>query len=150
LPSAAETLRAARHALGAESASEPMLAIAIDESLTEVLELAGDRKQLAPLTRQLIEALDAAGADPRREALVRIRTAQAESDSDHQDAAAQLQVARAIADKLEDPALASRVDAAAAHCALDSGELDQADRLARQALAVAERAGLTGWAADVA
>jgi DNA-binding CsgD family transcriptional regulator len=150
LHSAAETLRDARQALGAESASEPMLVIAIDESLSEVLELAGDHEQLAPLAGRLIEALDAAGADPRRQALVRIRTARAGTDADHQDAAAQLQAAREIASRLDDQALASRVDAAAARCALDSGELDEAEKLARRALEVAEQAGLTGWAADVA
>ncbi len=80
-----------------------MLAIAIDESLSEVLELAGDHKQLAPLAERLIEALDAAGADPRRQALVRIRTARAGADADHEDAAAQLQAARAIADRLDGP-----------------------------------------------
>ncbi len=150
LHSSAETLTDARQALGAEAAAEPMLAIAIDESLSVALELAGDHKKLAPLAAQLIRALDAAGADPRREALVRIRTAQAGSETDHEDAAEQLQAARAIADQLGDPALASRVDAAAARCALDAGDLDQAEELARQALKVAEQAGLTDWAADVA
>lgn len=150
LHSAAETLRDARQALGPESASEPMLAIAIDESLSEVLELAGDHKQLAPLAERLIDALDAAGADPRRQALVRIRTARAGSDANHEDAVTQLQAARAIADRLDDPALASRVDAAAARCALDAGELDHAEGLARRALEVAERAGQVDWAADVA
>ena len=150
LHSAAETLRDARQALGAESAAEPMLAIAIDEALSEALELAGDHKQLAPLAEQLIEALDAAGADPRRQALVRIRTARAGSDADHDNAADRLQAARAIADRLDDRALASRVDAAAASCALDSGDLDQAEELARRALKVAEQEDLTGWAADVA
>ena len=150
LHSAAEMLEDARQALGAESASEPMLAITIEESLSEVLELAGDHKQLAPLAERLIDALDAAGADPRRQALVRIRTARAGADADHEDAVDQLQAARAIADQLEDPALASRVDAAAARCALDAGELDHAEELARRALEAAERAGQADWAADVA
>ncbi|HEX9623108.1 MAG TPA: AAA family ATPase, partial [Streptosporangiaceae bacterium] len=150
LHSAAETLADARHALADASASEPMLAITIDESLAEALELAGDHQQLAPLAERLIADLDAAGADPRRQALVRIRTARGGSDADHDDAAAQLQAAREIADRLDDPALASRVDAAAARWALDSGELDRAEKLARRALEVAERADLTDWAADVA
>jgi DNA-binding CsgD family transcriptional regulator len=148
LHSAAEMLADARQALGAEFASEPMLGIAIDESLSEVLALAGDHKQLAPLADRLIDALDAAGADPRRQALVRIRTARAGADAE--DAVAQLQAARAIADRLDDPALASRVDAAAARYALDAGELDRAEELARRALEVAERAGQVDWAADVA
>src|SRR6266571_2686761 len=42
------------------------------------------------------------------------------------------------------------VDAAAARCAIDSGHLDQADVLARRALASAEAAGSASWAAEVA
>lgn len=150
LHSAADTLRDASQALGAESASEPMLAIAIDESLSEVLELAGDHKQLAPLAERLIEALDAAGADPHRQALVRIRTARAGSEADRDDVARQLEAARVIADRLGDPALASQVDAAAARSALDSGALDRAEELARRALDVAGQSGGEDWADDVA
>jgi DNA-binding CsgD family transcriptional regulator len=149
LYSAAETLAGARQALDG-TAAEPMLAIAIDEALAEALELAGDHQQLAPLAERLIAALDAAGADPRRQALVRIRTARAGSEADRDDVARQLQAARLIADRLADPALASRVDAAAARSAIESGELDRAEELARRALAVAERAGPADWAADVA
>lgn len=150
LHSAAEILRGASLALGAESDSEPMLAIAIDESLSEVLEMAGDHKQLAPLAERLIEALDAAGADPHRQALVRIRTARAGSEVDHDDVARQLDAARMIADRLDDRALASQVDAAAARSALDSGALDRAEELARRALEVAEQSDREDWAVDVA
>src|SRR6266702_3688794 len=64
--------------------------------------------------------------------------------------AARLAAARSIADQLHDADLASRVDAAAARCAIDSGHLDQADVLARRALASAEAAGSASWAAEVA
>src|SRR5262249_51579928 len=58
--------------------------------------------------------------------------------------------ARAMADRFGDRALASQVDAAAAHCAIDSGDLQSADELAHRSLARAEEAGVHGWAADVA
>jgi DNA-binding CsgD family transcriptional regulator len=150
LDSAAETLQGARLALSTGSVAEPMLAITVDEALAETLELAGDRERLAPLADQLIEALEQAGADPRRQALIRIRAARVEAESNPVAAADQLAVARSIANNLDDTVLASRVDAAAARCALVSTDLDRAERLARRSLAAAERAGLSGWAADVA
>ena len=150
LGSAAETLEAARAVLAATPADEPMLAIAIDEAMAEALEFAGDRQRLAPLAEHLIEELELAGADPRRQAQVRIRTARAEAESNPAVAAAQLAAARSIADKLEDLALASQIEAAAAGSALVAGDVDSAEELASRSLAAAEQAGLSGWAADVA
>lgn len=148
LGSAVETLQDARQLLG--EAGEPMLAIAIGEKLAEALELVGDPDRLGPLAEQLIGTLDSAGADPRRQAMLRIRTARAESEDNPQAAQAQLSAARTIADELADNALASQVDAAAARCALDSSDLDRAEELAHRSLATAEQAGMAGWAADVA
>lgn len=148
--SAVETLQDARQLLASIRPAEPALEIAVGEALAEALELAGDVDQLAPLAEQLITTLESAGADPRRQALIRIRTARAESEEDPRAAAAQLTAARTIADTLADPALTSRIDAAAARCALDSSDLDRAEELAQRSLATAEQAGLRGWAADVA
>lgn len=150
LDSAAETLQGARAVLATAAAGEPMLAIGIDEALAETLEAAGDRERLAPLAENLIEAIELAGADPRRQALVRIRTARVEAESNPGAAGAQLAAARSIANNLHDLGLASQVDAAAAGCALVSGDLERAEQLAGRSLAAAERAGLSGWAADVA
>ncbi len=150
LHSAAETLADAREVLASSAAVDPMLGIAIDESLAEALELAGDHERLAPLAARLIEALNAAGADPRREALIRIRTARAEAESNPAEAAEHLAAARSIADSLVDVPLASRVDAAAARYALVSSDLDRAEQLANRALDSAELAGLEGWGARVA
>lgn len=150
LHSAAETLQAARTVLATASADEPMLAIAIDEAMAETLEFAGDRERLAPLAEHLIEALGLAGADPKRQALIRIRTARVEAESNPVAAAAQLAAARSIADNMEDLALASQIDAAAADSALVAGDVDCAEKLANRSLAAAEQAGLSGWAADVA
>ncbi len=152
--SAVETLEDASELVAAipraSPPAEPMLAIAIGETLAEALEMSGDHDRLAPLAEQLIENLDSAGADPRRQAMIRIRTARAESEDNPRAAAEQLSAARSIADGLQDPALTSQIDAAAARCALDSSELDRAEELAHRSLATAERAGLRGWAADVA
>ncbi|HUD38356.1 MAG TPA: AAA family ATPase [Streptosporangiaceae bacterium] len=148
--SAAETLAKARAVAASSASGQPMLGIAIDECLAEALELAGDRRRLTPLATELIGRLEAAGADPRRAALINIRSARVQVEHDPQAATAQLAAAREIADRLADPALISRVDAAAARYALTSRDFDQAELLAKQSLATAEEAGLAGWAADVA
>jgi DNA-binding CsgD family transcriptional regulator len=150
LHSAAETLQDARSVLATSHTAAPMLAISIGEALAEALELAGDRQRLIKLAGHLINELTSAGADPRREALVRIRVARLESEHDPGEAARQLTRARSIADGMYDIGLASCVDAAAARYALESGDFDRAEELARRCLTTAERAGLTGWAADVA
>ena len=158
LSSSAETLVNAREVLEAMPGAEPSIGIAIDEALAEAYELAGDPCKLAPLAAELIRKLSTAGADPRREALARIRTARAEADHDPDAAARHISAARAIAGNLADEALASRVDAAAARCALVSRDLDGAEKLASRSLTTAERAisadgqtaCLTGWPGDVA
>ena len=130
--------------------AEPMLAIAIDEALVGALAHAGDYSKLLPVADGLIAELDAAGADPRRQALVMITLGRVSCEDHCSASAAQVSSARAIADRLHDTELASRVDAAAAQCAIDSGDLDGAEALARRALASAEAAGSARWAADVA
>ena len=133
-----------------EAPHSQQLANEIDEALVHALALTGDYDQLAPVAEQLIARMRRTGAEPRRQAVIRIMSARAGSE-DHPEAAARhLSAARRIAGQLGDRELASRVDAAAAHCALDAGDLDRADQLARSALASAERAGLGGWAAEVA
>src|SRR5262249_44847220 len=70
---------------------------------------------------------------------------------DHPDTAeAFLAAAREIADGLGDAALASRIDAAAARCALTAGDLGSADELAHRSLAFADAAGTSSWAAELA
>lgn len=135
---------------GTAQAADPMLAIEIDDALVQALALAGDHTKLAPVASELIARLASAGVDSRREALIRIRTARTMSEDSPADAAEHLAAARAIAAELSDPALASRVDATAAHCAVDAGDLASAADLAHRSLAQAEAAGLAGWAADVA
>jgi DNA-binding CsgD family transcriptional regulator len=127
-----------------------MLAIDIDEALVEALALAGDHTSLAPVADELIARLTAAGIDPRREALIRVKAARTMSEDNPAEAAAHLAAARAIADEIADPALSSQVDAAAAYRAVDVGDIAKARELARRSLKEAEAHGLNGWAADVA
>src|SRR5262249_26042537 len=87
---------------------------------------------------------------PRRQALIRIMAASTRPEDNQAAAAAHLDEARAIATQLHDAELASRVDAVAARHALVTGDLDRAQELAVRSLAAAERAGLTGWATEVA
>ncbi len=150
LSTALRSLSDAHKTLGTEPAAEPGLAIEIDEAFVDALAHAGDYSRLQPVTERLIGELERAGADPRRQALVMLTVARANPEECGGYCSAQLAAARAIADRLHDVALASRVDAAAARCAIGSGDLDTAEKLARQALASAEDAGEEPWAAEVA
>lgn len=148
--SARVVLGDARTLLAESAVDEPMLGIEVDEVLLEACMLAGDSKQLAPLAADLIVRLEAAHADPRRIALVRLRAASTRPEDNPSAAAGHLAAAADIADRLHDAELAGRIDAVAAQNALAAGDLDLAGELAQRALDTAEAAGLSGWAADVA
>ena len=148
--SAIAALGDARKLLAESPFVEPEVDIEIDEVLAEALALAGDYEQLVPVAEDLIARLDASGADPRRQALVRLTVASTRPEDHLDDAAAQVSAADDIASRVQDPELAGRIDAVAARCALAAGELDRADSLARRALIAAENAGLSGWATEVA
>jgi DNA-binding CsgD family transcriptional regulator len=148
--SAIEALRDAQKLLAESPLTEPMLRIEVDEVVLEAFAQAGDYKQLAPLAEDLIDRLEAAGADPRRQALVRLKSASTRPEDTPAAAANHLSAAAAIADRLHDTELSGRIDAGAARNALVAGDLDTAERLARRALETAEAAGLSAWAAEVA
>ncbi len=148
--SARVTLCDARALLAESPWPDPMLRLEVDEAMAEALSLAGDYDELAPLAADLLARLAAAGVDPRRQALVRLRTAAARPEDHPEAAAAHLSAAAAIAVALSDAELASRIDAVAARTALAAGEMDRADVLAHRSLAAAQAAGLRGWAAEVA
>jgi DNA-binding CsgD family transcriptional regulator/tetratricopeptide (TPR) repeat protein len=150
LVSATALLRDAGALLAESPSAEPALALDVDEALVQALAAAGDYQQLAPLAESLIARLDATGADPRRHALVRITSARTRSEDHCATSAAHLAAARQVAENLHDDELVGRVHAAAALCALDSGDLDQAEELARRSLAIADAAGSASWAAEVA
>jgi DNA-binding CsgD family transcriptional regulator len=145
-------LRDARKLLAEAADADSMLDIEVDEALAEALALSGDYQQLGLLAEDLITRLQAVGSDPRRQALVRIRAASTRPEDNLDQAAAQLSAARSIARGLDDPELASRIDAVGARYALVAGELDEAEVLAQESLASAEATGTAnaGWAAEVA
>jgi DNA-binding CsgD family transcriptional regulator len=148
--SALAALRNARKLLAESAVDDQMLGIEIDEVVLEAFAQAGDNKQLAPLADDLITRLEAAGADPRRQALVRLKAASTRPEDTPVAAANHLSAAAAIANQVRDTELSGRIDAVAACNALAVSELDEAEQLARRALRTAETAGLTGWAAEVA
>jgi len=150
LSTASASLADAHDLLGAGHDAEAGLAVEIDEALVDALANAGDFAGLRPVADRLIGELADEGADPRRQAMVMITVARASCEEYCGHCSVQLAQARAIADRLHDVALASRVDAAVARCAIDSGDLDGAEKLASQALASAEEAGQAPWAAGVA
>ncbi len=148
--SALAALQNARKLLADAQVDDPMLAIEVDEVMLDAFGQAGDHHQLAALAESLLALLEAAGADPRRRALVRLKAASTRPEDDPAAAADHLSAAAAIAAELCDSELAARIDAVAARNALAANDLDAAERFAREALATAESAGLSGWAAEVA
>ena len=111
LTSAITVLRDARKLLAEAADADSMLDIEVDEALAEALALSGDYQQLGLLAEDLIARLQAVGSDPRRQALVRIRAASTRPEDNLDGAAAHLSAARSIARRLDDPELASRIDA---------------------------------------
>jgi DNA-binding CsgD family transcriptional regulator len=149
ISSAIAVLEDARKMLASSPHSERDVEMEIDEVLAEALALAGDYDQLVPVAEDLLSRLEAAGGDPRRQALVLLRIASTRPEDHLEAAMAQLSAAEAIAGRLHDEELAARIESVAARCALAGGDLGRADELARLSLAAAERAGQARWAAEV-
>jgi len=150
LASATAVLNKARKMLEAAPAAPDRLVVDIDNALVRAIELTGDTIQLIPAADRLIAGLDRIGADQMWKAHVHVRMARAFSEDCPGTAAEHLAMARAIADSVQDPALSARLDAVAAHCALDAQQPDTAVELASRSLAAAEAAGLRGWAGETA
>jgi DNA-binding CsgD family transcriptional regulator len=147
LTSAISILESARRLVAQCPPGISPLTVDIDDALVEAVALSGDYAHLECLVADVLGRLG--GTDPRREALIRIRAASTRPQDNPDAAAAHLVSASAIAEQLAETELTSRVDAVGARYALVAGELDRAEKLARQALAAAEDAGLAGWAGDV-
>jgi DNA-binding CsgD family transcriptional regulator len=150
LTSAITALQDAQKLLAGTAAADSTLDIDIAEALVEALALSGDIAQLGLLADDLIGRLEATGAEPRRQALIRIRVASTRPEDNQAAAAEHLAQASAIAAQLRDAELASRVDAVAARYALATGELDRAEELANRSLAAAQNACPVSWGAEVA
>src|SRR6266699_1686853 len=99
LSTATASLADARELVASAAAAEPMLAIEIDEALVDALAHAGDYTRLVPAAVRLVDELEAAGADPRRQALAMITVARTNCENHCGASAAQLAAARSIADR---------------------------------------------------
>jgi DNA-binding CsgD family transcriptional regulator len=137
LVTAEATLRQARDLV--ESGD---LALDIDETLIELLALAGEHLQVATLGEQLIQALHRTGAAGDRLGRAHLRIARAmaaasnwTSASQHLDAAREFVAAGGAS-------LSASIGAVAAHVAIGQGQIAHAHELAHGALEAAEQAGL--------
>ena len=149
--SAKAVLTDASRLVAESTPADDELALKVDELRLAAFALTGasDQGQLADQAGCLLERLVAAGADPRRRGMVHLAAAGIRRGDDPAEAPGHLAAARAIAAALTDEELSARADAIEAHNALAVCEAGTAETLARKALAVAESAGLTGWAAEV-
>jgi DNA-binding CsgD family transcriptional regulator len=149
--SAVNSLREARQLLTDGAAGDARsLHFDIDEALAEALALSGDYEQLDQLVTGLLGGLDVSGTDRERAAFILLRAAVGLPQDHYDTAAARIATASELARRLDNPELTARIDAFSARIVLVAGDLDRTDRLARRSLAAAEKAGLTGWAAEVA
>lgn len=137
LTTAEATLRQARALVPPRTARD--LHTDIDEALLQVLSEAGKPEQVFDLGDALLTQLTSTGAPTVRLARVHLQLARvAVAGAQHSAAAEHLNQAR----KLDaEGVLMARIDALAANAAIDERRTDDADRLARTALAAAERLG---------
>jgi hypothetical protein len=138
LVTAEATLERARASFDGQ-APAPALQVEIDEALLRVLSDAGKHERVFEVGQVLLATLARAGAPPIRAANVHLNIAHAavagarlEEAGQHLEQARQLDVAGA---------LEARIGALAAHVAIDDRRIEDAERLARAALATAERIG---------
>jgi DNA-binding CsgD family transcriptional regulator len=131
---------------GGLAGDDPVLAVAVDDALTEVFALAGHVDRAFELAERLLARLDPESRLPSGVAELHLRLARAGVAAGRwQVAADHVAAARAVPVAGEARAVdgqAARIDALDAQVALGQGRLERADRLAGAALAVAERAGL--------
>lgn len=123
--------------------ARPEVAIEVDEALAEVLSLAGKVERAIEVGTRLEVACRAGATSVARQAEVNLRLARALlASSQWARADDQLTAARRLASRTEEPRVAARIDALAAHVALGRDRLDEATALAGAALEVAEEVGL--------
>jgi DNA-binding CsgD family transcriptional regulator len=149
LHTATASLEAARDLAARTPDADPDMMSSLDLLLFETFAATGDRPRLALAASRLIASLDDDRTQPRLRARIMIMTATARHEHDFAAATDQLAAGRRMAELQHDTALVSEANIALAQCAVDSAGMDRARGLARQALAAAQSAGLTGWAARV-
>ncbi len=119
-------------------------AAAADEVLVAILVAAGKTEQALAIGRDLAARFDAARVRPERRTDLLVQLAHAAlTAGDTGTAAGYTAAARAVVDELPDgmsAALTARIDAVAAHLALERGRSDEASALAHAAVAAAAAA----------
>ena len=149
LGTASASLEEARDLATGTPDADQEITLSLDLLLLETFTATGDRPKAAQVAGRLIASLADSRLDPQRRAQIMIMTARSRHQQDPAAATEQLAAGRRIAAQEHDSALVSDANIALAHCATDAGDMDGARTLARQALAAAEAAGLSGWAAKV-
>jgi len=134
LASAESTARRARDLAG----EDEDVALDADEVLVRVLVAAGQPRDALDLGRGLVARMTEAGADPARRATLLVALARAGlAAGDDAGAARDAEAARAEGGDPVDEALTARIDAVAAHVALEQVRLDDAAGLAHAAVRAA-------------
>jgi DNA-binding CsgD family transcriptional regulator len=149
LHTATASLEAARDLAARTPDADPDLLSSLDLLLFQTFAATGDRPRLAWTASRLMASLDDARTQPLVRARIMIMTARTRHEHDLAAAVDQLAAGRQIATLEQDGALVSEANIALARCAADAGEMDRARGLAQQALAAAQSAGESGWAASV-
>ncbi len=127
---------------------DPLLATSLEDTLTEVLALAGKTERVFAVGEHLLGALASMPAGPERLAEVHLRLARAAVMAGQWDrAAAQLSQARELG-MAAGEALVCRMDALAAHVAMGQGRLEEAEERAQRALRAATEAALPAVACE--
>jgi DNA-binding CsgD family transcriptional regulator/tetratricopeptide (TPR) repeat protein len=124
-------------------AGDDPTAVEVEESLAEVLSLAGKRDRAFDVSASLLSRLDDRPDTAPRRAEAHLRLARvAIAATDWPAAREQLALARTNASAIRDECLTGRIDALSAHAAMGDHHPDEAAALARAALATADRLGL--------
>jgi DNA-binding CsgD family transcriptional regulator len=123
--------------------SDDPIAATIEESLTEVLSLAGKRDRAFEVSASLLRRLAGRPEDAARRVEVHLQLARvAIAATDWTTARQQLDEARADAAASQEERLAPRIDALSAHAAMGEHRPEEAAALARAAIVTAERVEL--------
>jgi DNA-binding CsgD family transcriptional regulator/tetratricopeptide (TPR) repeat protein len=144
LATADATLERARGLAG----GDPVLAAPIGDALVETLALAGQVDRAFELGGRLLARLDRAPGPPTGPVGLHLRLARAAVAAGRWPVAADHLAAARCSPAPPHGEEAARLDALEAQVALGEGRLDEAERLATRALAVAEQAGLAEVACE--
>lgn len=125
------------------SVDDAALRAGVEETLVEVLSLAGKVDRAMTVGEELLSTMAALDRSSSRRAEVHLLLARALAASGAWDVAGeQVERARDLGAEAGEPSLTPRIDALAAHLALGQSRLDDAVTLARRALDAAQTLGL--------